>query len=256
MRRNGIKEIHLIGQNVNSYRPLTDSGLEGFAGATPFSRLMRAVAATGIERVKFNTSFPRDFHPDIVDAINENENLCNWVHLPVQSGSDRILRAMQRGHTLSRYLKKIDSLKASSRNISLTTDIIVGFPGETRSDFEDTVKAVEYSGYDAAYIFKYSRRPGTPAFEMADDVSPEEKTGKILELEAVQTAFTDRGPSTLLRTDRKGPGRKTGEPILIPGFRPFHLSQGRKLRGKERIDGANSRGKDHRSQTESHYSEF
>ena len=81
MRRNGIKEVHLIGQNVNSYRPLTDSGLEGFAGATPFSRLMRAVAATGIERVKFNTSFPRDFHPDIVDAINEHENLCNWVHL-------------------------------------------------------------------------------------------------------------------------------------------------------------------------------
>jgi len=92
LRRQGVKEIHLIGQNVNSYRPRTDSGLETFHGATPFSRLLRAVAGTGIERIKFNTSFPRDFHPDIIDAINENENLCNWVHLPVQSGSDRVLR--------------------------------------------------------------------------------------------------------------------------------------------------------------------
>ncbi len=186
MRRNGVKEVHLIGQNVNSYRPVSDSGLEGFAGATPFSKLLRAVAATGIERIKFNTSFPRDFHSDIVDAINENENLCNWVHLPVQSGSDQILRAMKRGHTIDSYLKKIDNLKASNRDISLTTDIIVGFPGETRQDFEDTIKAVEYSKYDAAYIFKYSPRPGTPAFEMADDVSADEKTERFRELEAVQ----------------------------------------------------------------------
>ncbi len=186
MRRNGVKEVHLIGQNVNSYRPTSDSGLEGFDGTTPFSRLLRAVAATGIERIKFNTSFPRDFHADIVDAINEHENLCNWVHLPVQSGSDRILRAMKRGHTIHNYLKKIDNLKASDREISLTTDIIVGFPGETREDFEDTVRAVEYSKYDAAYIFKYSRRPGTPAFKMDDDVSFEEKTERFLELEAVQ----------------------------------------------------------------------
>ncbi|MGB7210089.1 MAG: tRNA (N6-isopentenyl adenosine(37)-C2)-methylthiotransferase MiaB [Pyrinomonadaceae bacterium] len=186
MRRNGVKEVHLIGQNVNSYRPVSHSGLEGFAGATPFSKLLRAVAATGIERIKFNTSFPRDFHSDIVDAINENENLCNWVHLPVQSGSDQILRAMKRGHTIDSYLKKIDNLKASNRDISLTTDIIVGFPGETRQDFEDTVKAVEYTKYDAAYIFKYSPRPGTPAFEMVDDVSADEKTERFRELEAVQ----------------------------------------------------------------------
>ncbi len=186
MRRGGVKEVHLIGQNVNSYRPVTDAGLEGFKGATPFSRLLRAVAATGIERIKFNTSFPRDFHADIVDAINENEILCNWVHLPVQSGSDNILRAMKRGHTIDSYLKKIDNLKTSSRDISLTTDIIVGFPGETRQDFEDTVKAVEYAKYDAAYIFKYSPRPGTPAFEMADNVSADEKTARFRELESVQ----------------------------------------------------------------------
>ena len=186
MRRQGVKEIHLIGQNVNSYRPKSDSGLETFHGATPFSRLLRAVAATGIERIKFNTSFPRDFHPDIIDAINEHENLCNWVHLPVQSGSDRVLKMMKRGHTIESYFKKIDKLKESSRDIALTTDIIVGFPGETEKDFEDTKKAVEYCGYDSAYIFKYSPRPGTPAFEMDDDVTLGEKKLRFIELEGVQ----------------------------------------------------------------------
>ncbi len=186
MRRSGIKEVHLIGQNVNSYRPATESGLEGFPGSTPFSRLLRAVAATGIERIKFNTSFPRDFKPDIVDAINEHENLCNWVHLPVQSGSDRVLNLMKRGHTVESYKKKIDYLRASPRDISITTDIIVGFPGETVEDFEKTVRLVEYAGYDAAYIFKYSPRPGTPAFEMADDVTAAEKTRRFRELESVQ----------------------------------------------------------------------
>ncbi len=188
LRRQGVKEVHLIGQNVNSYRPLTDSGLEGFAGKTPFSKLLRAVAATGIERVKFNTSFPRDFHADIVDAINDHDNLCNWVHLPVQSGSDRILKLMKRGHSIESYKKKIDLLKASPRDIALTTDIIVGFPGETEKDFEETARLVEYCAYDAAYIFKYSPRPGTPAYEMKDDVSPEEKTHRYLHLESAHKA--------------------------------------------------------------------
>ena len=186
LRRQGVKEIHLIGQNVNSYRPKTDSGLETFPGATPFSRLLRAVAATGIERIKFNTSFPRDFHPDIIEAINENENLCNWVHLPVQSGSDRILKRMKRGHTIDSYFKRIDKLKESARDIALTTDIIVGFPGETEHDFEATKRVVEYCGFDSAYIFKYSPRPGTPAFEMEDDVTPGEKKLRFLELEKIQ----------------------------------------------------------------------
>jgi tRNA-2-methylthio-N6-dimethylallyladenosine synthase len=186
LRRQGVKEIHLIGQNVNSYRPQTDSGMELFQGATPFSRLLRAVSATGIERIKFNTSFPRDFHPDIIDAINENENLCNWVHLPVQSGSDRVLKLMKRGHTIDSYFKKIDKLKDSARDVALTTDIIVGFPGETEADFEQTKRAVEYCGFDMAYIFKYSPRPGTPAFEMEDDVTLGEKKLRFMELERIQ----------------------------------------------------------------------
>ena len=185
LRRRGVKEVHLIGQNVNSYRPVSQSGLENFAGATPFSKLLRAVAATGIERIKFNTSFPRDFHPDIVDAIDEHENLCNWVHLPVQSGSNDVLKRMRRGHTIDAYTKKIVRLKSSPRDIALSTDIIVGFPGETEADFQDTVDLVEYCGYDSAYVFKYSPRPGTPAFEMVDDVAPEVKTGRWQRLDDV-----------------------------------------------------------------------
>lgn len=185
LRREGVKEVHLIGQNVNSYRPKTDVGLEQFSGATAFSKLLRAVAATGIERIKFNTSFPRDFHPDIVDAINENKNLCNWVHLPVQSGSNEILKKMRRGHTIDNYKKRIDSIRNSYRDISLTTDVIVGFPTETEDNFQETVELFQYCQYDNAYIFKYSPRFGTPSFEMEDDVSAEDKKRRFLELDKV-----------------------------------------------------------------------
>jgi tRNA-2-methylthio-N6-dimethylallyladenosine synthase len=186
LRDFGYREIHLIGQNVNSYRPKTEAGLEQFKGATLFSRLLRAVAATGIERIKFTTSFPRDFHPDIVKAIEAHENLCNWVHLPVQSGSDRILRAMRRGHTSADYLRRIEAIKTARREIAITSDIIVGFPGETDSDFRDTMSLVAKVGYHSLYIFKYSERPGTPAAKLDDDVSKSEKTARFLELENLQ----------------------------------------------------------------------
>ncbi len=186
LRRHGVKEVHLIGQNVNSYRPMSDSGMETFEGKTPFSKLLRAVASTGIKRIKFNTSFPRDFHPDIVDAIDENENLCNWVHLPVQSGSDKVLKTMRRLHSIESYFKRIDKLRSAKREISLSTDIIVGFPGETDNDFQDTVSMIEYCNFDSSYIYKYSPRPGTPAFEMIDDVSPATKTARFDELASAQ----------------------------------------------------------------------
>jgi len=182
----GYREIHLIGQNVNSYRPKTEAGLEKVKGATMFSRLLRAVAATGMERIKFTTSFPRDFHPDIVAAIDEHENLCNWVHLPVQSGSDRILRLMRRGHTTADYLQRIEAVKNARRQIAITSDIIVGFPGETEQDFRDTMSLVENVKYDGLYIFKYSERPGTPAAKFDDDVSKTEKKSRFLELESSQ----------------------------------------------------------------------
>lgn len=219
LRRKGIKEIHLIGQNVNSYRPKTDTGLEQFSGATPFSRLLRAVAATGIERIKFTTSFPRDFHPDIVKAIDEHQNLCNWVHLPVQSGSDKVLKAMRRGHTIENYKRRIDVIRSSKRKIALSTDIIVGFPGETVADFEETLKLVEYCQYDSAYIFRYSVRNGTPSSNLTDDVSFVEKTRRFLELEKLQRSIQMKSLSNCVNktlevlVERKSPkneGELTG----------------------------------------------
>ena len=188
----GYKEIHLIGQNVNSYRPTVAEGLEGFPGATPFCRLLRAVAATGLPRIKFTTSFPRDFHPDIVTAIEENPNLCDWVHLPVQSGSDRILKLMRRGHKRSDYLERIERVKNSSRRLALTSDIIVGFPGETDEDFQQTVELVRQCEYDSLYIFKYSKRSGTPAAEFHDNVPEAEKKARFLELEKVQRVAQEK----------------------------------------------------------------
>jgi tRNA-2-methylthio-N6-dimethylallyladenosine synthase len=186
LRGEGFREVHLIGQNVNSYRPRSTNGLEGFSGATPFSRLLRAVAATGMERIKFTTSFPRDFHTDIVAAMDEHENLCDWVHLPVQSGSDKILHAMRRGHKVVDYLKRVEAIKGARRRIALTTDVIVGFPGETAEDFEATMRLVEACQYDSLYIFKYSERKGTPASKLLDDVGGSEKTARFLALEGLQ----------------------------------------------------------------------
>ena len=186
LRVHGYREIQLIGQNVNSYRPQTANGLEQYKGATPFSRLLRAAAATGMERIKFTTSFPRDFHPDIVAAIDEHENLCEWIHLPVQSGSDRVLRAMRRGHTVGDYMQRIASIKNARRRMAITSDIIVGFPGETATDFRETLKLIGEVGYDMLFIFKYSQRSGTPAAKLTDDVSRSEKKTRFLELEETQ----------------------------------------------------------------------
>ena len=197
----GYREIHLIGQNVNSYRPKTESGLEGVAGATPFCRLLRACAATGMERIKFTTSFPRDFHPDIVDAIDEHENLCEWIHLPVQSGSDRILRAMRRGHSIAAYLKRIEKVKRARRRMSITSDVIVGFPGETDLDFRQTVQLVEQVSYHGLYIFKYSERRGTPAAKLEDDVSRAAKAARFMELEQTQRKIQSRIYDTYVGCD-------------------------------------------------------
>lgn len=192
LREEGYKEVHLIGQNVNSYRPRSSSGLEGFSGMTPFSRLLRAVAATGMERIKFTTSFPRDFHTDIVAALDENENLCDWVHLPVQSGSDRVLRAMRRGYKAEDYLSRVEAIKSARRRLALTSDVIVGFPGETIEEFEQTMALVEQCQYDGLYIFKYSERPGTPASTLLDSVSQKEKTSRFMALELLQKKIQSR----------------------------------------------------------------
>lgn len=186
LRLLGYKEVHLIGQNVNSYRPRSEAGLENSRGATPFCRLLRAVAETGVERIKFTTSFPRDFHPDIVEALEEYPNLCDWIHLPVQSGSDNILKAMRRGHKAEDYFRSVDAIKNSKRRLSLTSDIIVGFPGETDEDFQDTMSLVERCEYDGLFIFKYSKRSGTPAAKLTNSVSEDTKKERFLTIEARQ----------------------------------------------------------------------
>ena len=170
----GYSEIQLLGQNVNSYRDPS--------GKKTFAELLTAVGEVhGIRRLRFMTSHPRDFGRDIVEAIESVPSLCDHVHLPVQSGSTRILDAMQRLYTREQYLERISWMKSATREISITTDVIVGFPGETESDFADTLGLLDEVGYDSVFTFKYSPRPNTPALSL-DDAVPEEEKSRRLEL--------------------------------------------------------------------------
>ena len=172
MADSGYTEIQLLGQNVNSYR---DS-----EGKRSFAELLAAVGEIpGIRRVRFTTSHPRDFTPDIVQAIDAVPTLCDHVHLPVQSGSTDVLRMMQREYTREWYLERISWIKAAKRKISMTTDIIVGFPGETPQDFEETITLLAEVQYDAVFAFKYSPRPNTPAITMADSIPDEMKSERL-----------------------------------------------------------------------------
>jgi tRNA-2-methylthio-N6-dimethylallyladenosine synthase len=169
----GYTEIQLLGQTVNSYRDPSSRGMN-------FVGLLRGVAAVpGIRRVRFTTSHPNDFHREIVDAIDEIPALCDHIHLPVQSGSTRILKSMRRTYTREEYLEKISWIRDARRPISVTSDIIVGFPGETDADFEDTVSLLDEVKFDGVFSFKYSPRPNTPAVSMADAI-PEEVKGTRL----------------------------------------------------------------------------
>src|ERR1700684_1891369 len=175
----GYTEIQLLGQNVNSYKDP--------AGKRTFAELLAAVGEVpGIRRVRFTTSHPRDFGRDIVDAIDAVPTLCDHVHLPVQSGSTRVLDAMQRLYTRDQYLERIQWMKAAKREISITTDVIVGFPGETESDFAETLDLLEEVGYDAVFAFKYSPRPNTPSLAMEDAIPDEEKARRLEVLMARQ----------------------------------------------------------------------
>src|SRR3984885_12581601 len=177
--QSGFTEIQLLGQNVNSY--VDPSGKRSFA------ELLTAVGeVNGIQRVRFTTSHPRDFTKDIVDAIDAMPALCDHVHLPVQSGSTNVLQAMQREYTRDWYLERIQWTKDAKRDISLTSDIIVGFPGETDRDFEDTMTLLGEVGYDAIFGFKYSPRPNTPAIHMHDSIPEEVKVERLAILNARQ----------------------------------------------------------------------
>ena len=168
----GYTEIQLLGQNVNSYKDP--------AGKQTFAELLAAVGEVpGIRRVRFTTSHPRDFGRDIVDAIDAVPTLCDHVHLPVQSGSTRVLDAMQRLYTRDQYMERIAWMKAAKREISITTDVIVGFPGETETDFAATLDLLDEVGYDAVFAFKYSPRPNTRSLSMEDAIPDAEKARRL-----------------------------------------------------------------------------
>jgi len=168
----GYTEVQLLGQNVNSYKDP--------AGKKSFAELLASVGETaGIRRVRFTTSHPRDFGRDIIDAIDAVPTLCDHVHLPVQSGSPRVLDAMQRLYTRDEYMERISWIKAARREISITSDIIVGFPGETQIEFEETLSLLDEVEYDAIFGFKYSPRPNTPALSLEDAIPDAEKARRL-----------------------------------------------------------------------------
>ena len=168
----GFTEIQLLGQNVNSYRDPE--------GKSTFAELLAAVGQVpGIRRVRFTTSHPRDFTRDIVDVIDAVPTLCDHVHLPVQSGSSRVLKMMAREYTRDWYLERISWIKSSKRPIALSTDIIIGFPGETPDDFVETMDLLQEVEYDCVFGFKYSARPNTPALVMIDSIPEQEKSTRL-----------------------------------------------------------------------------
>jgi len=182
----GYSEVQLLGQNVNSYRDPSARGWD-------FAQLLANTGKIpGIRRVRFTTSHPRDFVKDIVDAIDETPSLCNHVHLPVQSGSTEVLERMQRLYTRDEYMRRIEWMKNAKRDIAITTDIIVGFPGETEKDFNDTLRLLDEVEYESMFIFKYSKRPNTPAIQYEDHIPEEEKTRRFQILQEHQRSIQIR----------------------------------------------------------------
>ena len=182
----GYTDIQLLGQNVNSYRDPSPAGWD-------FATLLDQVGRVpGIRRVRFTTSHPRDFVKEIISAIDGNPALCNHVHLPVQSGSSRVLEAMQRLYTRDEYMRRIEWMKAARRPIAITTDVIVGFPGETEADFEATLALLDEVGYDSIFSFKYSRRPNTPALLLDNQIPEEEKSRRLAIVQDKQRAIQVR----------------------------------------------------------------
>jgi tRNA-2-methylthio-N6-dimethylallyladenosine synthase len=177
----GVREVTLLGQNVNAYRGPMDDG-----AVVDLATLIHHVAALdGIERIRFTTSHPLEFDDSLIEAYASVPKLANHLHLPVQSGSDRILALMKRGYTALEFKDKIRRLRAARPDITITSDFIVGFPGETERDFEATMRLVREVGFDLSFSFLYSRRPGTPAAALPDEVDPAEKTRRLVALQAL-----------------------------------------------------------------------
>ena len=181
----GYTEVQLLGQNVNSYKDPS--------GKRTFAELLAAVGEIdGVRRVRFTTSHPRDFGRDIVEAIDAVSTLCDHVHLPVQSGSDSVLDAMQRLYNREQYLERIAWIKAARREISITSDMVVGFPGETEADFEQTLSLLDEVQYDSIFCFKYSPRPNTPSLQLEDAIPEAEKSRRLIILQEKQREIQRR----------------------------------------------------------------
>jgi tRNA-2-methylthio-N6-dimethylallyladenosine synthase len=204
----GVAELTLLGQNVNAYAGPHDSG-----GTADLATLIHHVARIpGIERIRFMTSHPLEFGESLIEAYANVPQLANHLHLPVQSGSDRILALMKRGYTALEFKDKLRRLRAVRPGISISTDLIVGFPGETERDFEATIKLVEDAGLDQSYSFVYSARPGTPAASLPDEVSPELKQQRLVRLQALldaqQLAISEQMVGTVQRVLVQRPAKR------------------------------------------------
>jgi len=193
--RDGYKQVTLLGQNVNSYR----------FGDVRFADLMRRVAdVDGIERVRFISPHPKDFPVELIRAIAEHPKLCKHIHLPLQAGNDRVLELMRRTYTNAEFRVLVDEMRATIPGLSLTTDVIVGFPTETADEFDETLRLIDDVRFDAAFTFKYSERKGTYAQrKLPDDVSAEEKTRRIVALVDLQKRITDEKNRALVGTEHE-----------------------------------------------------
>lgn len=236
----GVREVTLLGQNVNSY------GLDRHGDGTGFAALLRHVCAVdGVTRVRFTTSHPKDLAPEVIEAFGTLPQLCPALHLPLQAGSDRILASMGRRYDMRRYLDLVAALRAARPDIALTTDLMVGFPGETEDDFRQTLEAMRAVGYESSFSFAYSDRPGTRSVDMAPKVPRGEMLDRLARLQALQEELTARALAARVgaravvlleaesrRQDGRGPvawrgrdegGRVVNVPLGGPGGRPGQL---------------------------------
>ena len=185
LKAEGVKEIMLLGQNVNSY------GLD-MEGELSFAQLLAELDKVGIERIRFMTSHPKDISDELIDVMAASKHICHALHLPVQHGSNRILQSMNRRYTREKYLERVEAIRAKVPDISLTTDLIVGYPGETEEEFEETCSLVERVGYDSAFTFIYSPRVGTRAADMPDQIPESVSSRRIQKLIALQKEITHK----------------------------------------------------------------
>jgi tRNA-2-methylthio-N6-dimethylallyladenosine synthase len=230
----GVKEVTLLGQNVNAYRgPMADGAIADFA------LLLEYVAEIpGLERIRYTTSHPKEFTQRLIDAHGRIGKLAPQVHLPVQSGSDRVLAAMKRGYTALEYRSIVRRLRTARPAVSISSDFIVGFPGETAHDFEATLKLADELGFDGSFSFVYSRRPGTPAAELADDTPSEVKLARLQRLQAMLDAqahaISERMVGTVERVLVEGPAKRNPDELAgrTPNNRVVNFPGPRRLVGR------------------------